>query len=62
MSAEEGRAGVQTQTFRSDGAGVKVVFQAQEIAGELYRVKPAVRRHVPAHDVLLQPPAFPQRM
>jgi hypothetical protein len=42
LSAEEGLAGQQTQTFRCDGAGVKVVFQAKEIAGELYRVKPAV--------------------
>jgi len=42
LSAEEGCAGQQTQTFRCDGAGVKVVFEAKEIAGELYRVKPAV--------------------
>lgn len=42
VSAEEGRVGEQTQTFRCDGAGVRVSFQAKEIAGELYRVKPAV--------------------
>ena len=41
--AEEGRVGEQTQVFRCDGVGVKVIFQAKEIAGELYRVKPAVR-------------------
>ena len=43
VKAEEGRAADQTQTFRCDGAGVRVSFQAKEIAGELYRVKPAVR-------------------
>lgn len=48
LSAEEGLGGRQTQTFRCEGAGVKVVFQAKEIAGELYRVKPAVRRAIPS--------------
>ena len=43
VRAEEGRAADQTQTFRCDGAGVRVSFQAKEIAGELYRIKPAVR-------------------
>jgi hypothetical protein len=43
VTAEEGRAADQTQTFRCEGAGVRVSFQAKEIAGELYRIKPAVR-------------------
>jgi glutamine phosphoribosylpyrophosphate amidotransferase len=42
VKAEEGRAADQTQTFRCEGAGVRVSFQAKEIAGELCRVKPAV--------------------
>lgn len=33
----------ETASFRSDGAGLTVVYKTKEIGGELYRVKPAVR-------------------
>ncbi len=42
----------QPETFRCDGAGLTVIYKTKEIAGELYRVKPAVR--TPSEDVLTE--------
>ena len=43
IAGERDASGVaQTQTIRCEGAGVKVVYQAREIAGGLFSVKPAV--------------------
>lgn len=41
--------GAETQTFRCEGAGLKVAFSTKSIAGELRRVKPVVfqtRHHI----------------